>query len=92
MMKSRRQELSKKFTEQWQRCRNWLPPFMQNNQPTFLTKDELRSAAMREQRLRGAPQVLLFESDHGFQLAHCCKKVRSVSCVTSIAMSTGDPH
>ena len=48
MMKSRRQELSEKFTEQWQRCRDWLVPFMQNDQPKFLTKNELRSAAMRE--------------------------------------------
>ena len=30
------------------RCRDWLLPFMQNNQPKFLTKDELRSVAMRE--------------------------------------------
>jgi hypothetical protein len=48
MTKSRRQELSEQFTEQWQRCRDWLLPFMQNSQPMFLTKDELRSAAMRE--------------------------------------------
>ena len=48
MTKSRRQDLSEQFTEQWQRCRDWLLPFMQNNQPKFLTKDELRSAAMRE--------------------------------------------
>jgi hypothetical protein len=48
MTKTRQQELSEKFTEQWQRSRDWLVPFMQNNQPKFLTKDELRSAAMRE--------------------------------------------
>ena len=48
MTKSRRQELSEKFAEQWQRSRDWLVPFMQNNQPKFLTKDELRSAAMCE--------------------------------------------
>jgi hypothetical protein len=48
MAKSRSQQLSEQFTEQWQRCRDWLVPFMQNNQPKFLTKDELRSAAMRE--------------------------------------------
>ena len=48
MNKSRTQELSQKFTEEWQRCRDWLLPFMQNNRPKFLTKDELRSAAMRE--------------------------------------------
>jgi hypothetical protein len=48
MTKTKSQELSEKFTEQWQRCRSWLLPYMQNNQPKFLTKDELRSAAMRE--------------------------------------------
>jgi hypothetical protein len=48
MTKTRQQELSENFTEQWQRCRDWLLLFMQNNQPKFLTKDELRSAAMRE--------------------------------------------
>jgi hypothetical protein len=48
MMKSRQQELSEQVSEQWQRSRDWLVPFMQNNQPKFLTKDELRSAAMRE--------------------------------------------
>src|SRR4051794_8305157 len=48
MTKSRRQELSEHFTEQWQRCRDWLLPFMQNGQPKLLTKDKLRSAAMRE--------------------------------------------
>jgi hypothetical protein len=48
MKKSRSQELSEKFAEECQRCRNWLLPFMQNDQPKFLTKDELRSAAMRE--------------------------------------------
>ncbi len=48
MTKTKSQELSEKFTEQWQRCRDWLLPYMQNNQPKFLTKDELRSAAMRE--------------------------------------------
>ena len=48
MKKNRSQELSEKFTAQWQRSRDWLLPFMQNNQPKFLTKDELRRAAMRE--------------------------------------------
>ncbi len=48
MMKSRSQELSEKFAEQWQQCRDWLVPYMQNSQPKFLTKDELRVAAMRE--------------------------------------------
>jgi len=48
MAKTRSDELSEKFTDQWQRCRDWLLPFMRVNQPRFLTKDELRSAAMRE--------------------------------------------
>ncbi|HEY3640674.1 MAG TPA: hypothetical protein VGL31_06250 [Xanthobacteraceae bacterium] len=48
MTKSRSQELSEQFTEQWKQCRDWLLPFMQNSQAKFLTKDELRSAAMRE--------------------------------------------
>ena len=48
MTNSRRQELSATFTKQWQRARDWLIPLMLNNQPKFLTKDELRSAAMRE--------------------------------------------
>ncbi len=48
MKKSRSQELSKKFTEEWQRSRDWLVPFMRNNQPKYLTKDELRSAALCE--------------------------------------------
>jgi hypothetical protein len=30
------------------RCRDWLLPFIQNGQPKFLTKDELRIAAMRQ--------------------------------------------
>jgi hypothetical protein len=48
MTKSRSQVLSEKAAEERRRCRDWLLPFMQNNQPKFLTKDELRSAAMRE--------------------------------------------
>ena len=51
MTRSRSQQLSEQFTEQWQRCREWLLPFMQNNQPKFVTKDEFRSAAMRELRV-----------------------------------------
>jgi hypothetical protein len=46
--KTRKEELSERFSAQWQQCRDWLWPYMQNNQPKFLTKDELRSAAMRE--------------------------------------------
>jgi hypothetical protein len=48
MTKTRQQELSQRFTEQWRRSRDWLLPFMQDNQPKFLTKEELRLAAIRE--------------------------------------------
>ena len=51
MTKTRSQEPSETFTEQWQQCRDWLLPFMQNNQPKFLTKDELRRAAIRKLRV-----------------------------------------
>jgi hypothetical protein len=47
-MKNRQQQLSEKADQERRRCRDWLLPLMQNNQPKFLTKDELRSAAMRE--------------------------------------------
>lgn len=58
MTKSRRQELSDKFTEQWQQSRDWLLPFMQDDQPKFLTKDELRRAAMCE--LKGSKNAFDF--------------------------------
>lgn len=58
MKKSRSQELSEKFAEERQRCRDWLLPFMQNNRPKFLTKDELCSAAMRE--LKGSKSAFNF--------------------------------
>ena len=48
MTRSWCQELSEKFTEQWQRSRDWLLPFMRNNQPKFLTKDELPNVALRQ--------------------------------------------
>lgn len=48
MTKSRSQILSEKADGERRRCRDWLLPFMQNNRPKFLTKDELRRAAMRE--------------------------------------------
>jgi hypothetical protein len=48
MTKSRSQELSEKAAAERRRCRDWLLPFMQNGQPKFLTKDELRAAAMRQ--------------------------------------------
>jgi hypothetical protein len=46
--KTRNQELSEKADDERRRCRDWLLPFMRDNQPKFLTKDELRAAAMRE--------------------------------------------
>jgi hypothetical protein len=48
MTKSRSQELSEKAAAERRLCRDWLLPFMQDNQPKFLTKDELRVAAMRQ--------------------------------------------
>jgi hypothetical protein len=48
MTKSRTQELSQKAQEEQRRCRDWLLRFMERNQPKFLTKAELRGAAMRE--------------------------------------------
>jgi hypothetical protein len=47
-MKNRQQQLSEKAHEERRRCRDWLLKFMQDDQPKFLTKDELREAAMRE--------------------------------------------
>ena len=48
VMKSRQQELSEKADEERRRCRDWLLRFMQGNHPKFLTKAELREAALRE--------------------------------------------
>jgi hypothetical protein len=48
MSHNRRQELSENAEEQRQRCRGWLLRFMQGNHPKFLTKAELRKAAMHE--------------------------------------------
>jgi hypothetical protein len=48
MTKSRSQELSEKAAQERRRCRDWLLPFIKNNQPKFLTKAELREAAMSE--------------------------------------------
>ena len=51
MTKTRSQELSEKANEEQRRCRDWLLPFMGGNQPKFLTKAELREAAMRELKI-----------------------------------------
>ena len=48
MTKSRSQELSEKASAERQRCRDWLLPFIHNNQPKFLTKDEPRAAAIQQ--------------------------------------------
>jgi hypothetical protein len=45
---SRSQELFEKADEERRRCRDWLLNFMQENHPKFLTKAELREAAMRD--------------------------------------------
>jgi hypothetical protein len=42
------QELQEKAADERQRCARWLLRFMLNDQPKFLTKAELRAAAMRE--------------------------------------------
>jgi len=48
MKNSRSRELSESFAMERRQCGDWLLPFMQNNQPKFLTKENLRIAAMRE--------------------------------------------
>jgi hypothetical protein len=48
MSKSRNQEIYERAAEQRERCREWLLPFMRDDQPKFLTKAELREAALRE--------------------------------------------
>ena len=47
-MKGRNKELWDKAADERRRCSDWLLPFMQNGQPKFLTKTELRDAATRE--------------------------------------------
>jgi hypothetical protein len=48
MPNNRSQELSEKAADERQRCRDWLLRFMRENHPKFLTKAELRDAAMSE--------------------------------------------
>jgi hypothetical protein len=48
LARSRIQQLSELAAEEQRRCRDWLLPFMQDDQPKFLTKAELRDAVMRE--------------------------------------------
>ena len=47
-MNSRQQEFSQKAHEEQRRSRDWLLRFMKTNQLQFLTKAELRAAAMRQ--------------------------------------------
>jgi hypothetical protein len=42
------EEISQKAHEERHRCRDWLLRFMKGNQPKFLTKAELRNAAILE--------------------------------------------
>jgi hypothetical protein len=48
MTKSRNQQLLERANVEQRRCRDWLLKFMRENQPKFLTKAELREAAIRE--------------------------------------------
>jgi hypothetical protein len=48
MTKSRSQQLSETANDERQRCREWLLKFIRADQPKFLTKAELREAAIRE--------------------------------------------
>jgi hypothetical protein len=42
------QEVQEKAADERRRCSHWLLPLMQNGHPKFLTKSELRVAAMRD--------------------------------------------
>ena len=48
MVKGRSQQLYEKAEEERKRCYQWLLPFLREHQPKFLTKAELREAAVRE--------------------------------------------
>ena len=48
MIKTRMQELQERAADERGRRRQWLLRFMQNDQPNYLTKAELRGAAMQE--------------------------------------------
>ena len=47
----RREALAAKASEETRRCEAWLLRFIQSDQPKFLTKAELRDAAIRELRI-----------------------------------------
>ena len=48
MTKSRMQEVQEKAADERRRCRQWLLRFIRDGEPKFLTKAELRDAAMLE--------------------------------------------
>ena len=48
MTNSRMEQQRDKAADERRRCSQWLLPFMHDGQPKFLTKSELRVAAMRE--------------------------------------------
>ncbi len=48
MAKSRSEQLFEKAEEERLQCHHWLLPFLREGQPRFLTKAELRDAALRE--------------------------------------------
>ena len=48
-VKSRREKLSQQADQERQRARDWLVRFMQDNQPKFYTKEELRVVASKFQ-------------------------------------------
>jgi len=48
MMKSRMQEVQEKAADERRRCRQWLLRFSRDGEPKFLTKAELRGAAVLE--------------------------------------------
>jgi hypothetical protein len=47
-MPKTREQLFEIADDERRRVRDWLLPFMRDNQPKFLTKTELREAAIRE--------------------------------------------
>ena len=51
MPKTRSQQLFEIADDERRRVRDWLLPFMRDNQPKFLTKTELREAAIREHKV-----------------------------------------
>jgi hypothetical protein len=66
-MKSRKQELSDRADDERRRCKNWLLPFLQGDQPKFLTNDEIITTSERDNQVK----VVVFDSAvDGFFLTH----------------------